>query len=158
MTSNIRIARPEDCSAIATLNEHAQALHIAARPDVFKPTRLSELEPWFRALLRDTAMRGWLAELDGQPVGYVISILRVSEENPLCLARRWLELNEIAVAPEQRRQGIARALTEQVLAHARAEGLESVELGSWSFNAAAHAAFAQLGFSPQRVRFERRVE
>jgi ribosomal protein S18 acetylase RimI-like enzyme len=154
----IRPARIEDCGIIARLNAYGHEPHLRARPDVFKPTLEAELAAWFRALLSENTTRAFIAELGSEPIGYVVAILRTTEENPLCLARRWLELNEIAVATAHRRQGVARALTEQVLALARAEGLASVELGSWSFNHAAHAAFAELGFVPQRVRFERRSD
>ena len=147
-----------DCGIIAQLNEYAQAPHVAARPDVFKPARHAELEAWYRALLSEPTTRAWLAELAGEPVGYVLSVARTTEENPLCVARRWLELNEIAVATAHRERGIARALTERVLAHAREAGFRSVELGSWAFNTGAHAAFAKLGFSAQRLRLERRLD
>jgi ribosomal protein S18 acetylase RimI-like enzyme len=155
---NIRVARDEDAAAIAALNQYGQAPHLAARPDVFKATELPELEAWYRTLLGRASTRAWLAELGAEPVGYVVSILRTSEENPFCVARRWLELDQIAVVGAHRGQGIARALTERVIAHARAEGIQKVELASWSFNDAAHAAFAKLGFTAQRMRFERRVD
>ena len=158
MKMTIRVAREDDSALIASLNEFGQAPHLAARPDIFRPTRLVQLDTWFRALLGRPTTRAWLAERGAEPVGYVLSILRSSEENPFCVARRWLELDQIAVATAHRKQGVARALTEQVLAHARAEGIPSVELGSWSFNGAAQAAFTRLGFAPQRVRFERRVD
>jgi ribosomal protein S18 acetylase RimI-like enzyme len=154
----IRPSYVDNCGIIATLNDFGQAPHVAARPDFFKPTRHAELEAWYRELLGAPTTRAFIAELDGEPVGYVVSILRTTEENPFCVARRWLELNEIAVATLHRGRGIARALTEQVMAHAREAEVRSVELGSWAFNAGAHAAFAKLGFSAQRVRFERLIE
>jgi len=64
-------------------------------------------------------------------------------------------VDELAVSPAHRRQGLARALFERVLAEARAEGLRDVELTSWSFNVEAHAAFEALGFRPKVVRFGR---
>src|SRR5450755_162030 len=154
----IRPAIVDNCGIIATLNDYGQAPHVAARPDVFKPTRHAELQVWYRALLSAPTTRAWIAKLDGAPVGYVLSIVRTTEENPFCVARRWLELNEIAVATAHRGRGIARALTDRVMAHARDSGLQSVELGSWAFNAQAQVAFTKLGFSVQRMRFERVVE
>jgi ribosomal protein S18 acetylase RimI-like enzyme len=154
----IRPAIVDDCGIIATLNEYGQEPHVAARPDVFKPTSHAELEAWFRALLNAPTTRAWIARLGGEPVGYVVAIVRTTEENPFCVARRWLELDQIAVVAAYRGRGIARALTEQVMALARAEGFRSVELGSWAFNERAHAVFAKLGFSVSRLRFEQIVE
>ena len=56
--------------------------------------------------------------------------------------------------PRWRRQGAARALIDSVLAEARRRGIRDVELSSWAFNTAAHAAFGRLGFTPKLIRFE----
>jgi ribosomal protein S18 acetylase RimI-like enzyme len=81
--------------------------------------------------------------------------VRERPENALCLARRFYEVEEIAVSAGYRRQGVARALIEHVLAHARSAGIADVELTSWSFNVEAHAAFVALGFRPMVIRFGR---
>ena len=54
-----------------------------------------------------------------------------------------------------RRRGIGRALTEQVIEHARDCGFAQVELNTWAFNREAQRAFEALGFEPLRVRYGR---
>ncbi|HEY4102847.1 MAG TPA: GNAT family N-acetyltransferase [Polyangiaceae bacterium] len=157
MELQIRPAGIHDASLLATLNQYGQAPHVAARPDIFKPTSHAELEAHYRAWLEQKTARGFIAELATEPVGYARAVARETAENPCCFARRWLELDEIGVATHARRRGVARALIERVVAVADAEGFASVELGTWSFNTTAQAVFAKLGFSPQRLRLERRT-
>ncbi|HEX3776946.1 MAG TPA: GNAT family N-acetyltransferase [Polyangiaceae bacterium] len=157
MKLQIRPAGISDASSLATLNHFGQAPHASARPDIFKETSHAELEAHYRALLAQPTSFAFIAELASEPLGYARGVVRETAENPCCFARRWLELDEIAVATQARKHGVARALIERVIELADAEGLASVELGTWSFNQTAQAVFAKLGFSPQRMRFERRL-
>jgi ribosomal protein S18 acetylase RimI-like enzyme len=89
----------------------------------------------------------WLA-------GYVV---RVAHERPaglFCSARRWWEIDQIAVGGADRGSGVARALVQHVVAQAHAQGIVEIELTCWAFNQDAQAAFKKLGFVPKHVRFE----
>ncbi|HWC86242.1 MAG TPA: GNAT family N-acetyltransferase [Solirubrobacteraceae bacterium] len=57
----------------------------------------------------------------------------------------WLE--DLFVAPEARRQGLARALVERSLARARERGCRRVELDTDEDNRAALALYESVGFS-----------
>ena len=76
--------------------------------------------------------------------------------NPFCRARRWCEIDQIAVDPKYRRRGIGRSLILKAIAEARTEGIRDIEATSWSFNEETHEMFRRLGFSPKTVRFERK--
>jgi len=87
-------------------------------------------------------------------VGYLLAISRDVPESPFTKARAWLEVDQIAVDPNYRRQGIARALVAKAIAYAREEGANRIEASSWSFNQEAHNLFGHLGFIPKIIRFE----
>lgn len=93
--------------------------------------------------------------MDGAPVGYVLAICQQAPETPFTQPRAWLEIDQLAVDPDFRRQGIGRALVREAVSEAYARGLERVEAASWSFNADTHEVFRRLGFAPKTVRFER---
>ena len=154
MTATIRAARRGDEDALAKLNAFVQDLHVERRPDQFKPADTSEVARWFGSLLEDPAARIWIAEQEGEPVGYVVALLRERSENPFCRARRWCELDQVAVASNKRKQGIARGLIEHAVVDVQSDGIRDVEVSSWSFNEEAHRAFQRLGFVPKVVRFE----
>ena len=156
MSVTIRAAVLGDEWRLAVLNNCVQELHVANRPDSFMPSDLDEVVEWFRAFLQSTSARIWIAEEQGEFVGYVTSIVRERPENVFCRPHQWCEIDQIAVALEFRRRGIGSALIQKAVATARAEGIAVVELGSWSFNEGARQAFGKLGFAPKFVRWELR--
>jgi GNAT superfamily N-acetyltransferase len=95
----------------------------------------------------------WIAEEDGVPVGYLLALLHERAENPFCQARRWCEIDQIAVDDKWRRRGIARTLVQRLCAEVRGRAIRDVEMSAWSFNEAAHYAFRRLGFAPHVIRF-----
>src|SRR5262245_31605296 len=132
--TTIRIADIGDAKVLAKLNAFVQELHLKHRPDHFKETGVSKLEAWYESLLERPTTRAWIAEAQGRPVGYLLAILRDVPENPFTKARAWLEVDQIAVDPNYRRQGVARALVSKAIAYAHEEGADRIEASSWSFN------------------------
>jgi GNAT superfamily N-acetyltransferase len=153
MSANIRRAAIGDEVLLASLNRFVQQLHLAKRSDHFRPTQSAELATWYRSLLEQPATRVWIAERDGLPVGYVLAIVRELSETPFVRARRWCEIDQVAVNPDWRRTGIATALILNAVSEAKSEGIP-VEVTSWSFNESAHEVFRRLGFVPKTIRLE----
>jgi ribosomal protein S18 acetylase RimI-like enzyme len=149
----IRAAAVADATDLAALMASVQQLHVAARPDVFKQAAPSDLEAWAAHTITAGGPRVLIAEIAGTPVGYAVVMDGYRSENAFAFQRRWHEVEQLGVDPRHQRRGVARALLEHIAAAARAEGA-AVELNTWSFNAAARAAFERLGFVAKNVRFE----
>jgi GNAT superfamily N-acetyltransferase len=149
----IRPAVPGDENVLAVLSGIAHELHLAAHPEFMRATRQYDVAQWFGSLLRQPAAAAWLAEDDGVPVGYVLALFQEQPENPFRIARRWCEIDQLAVTAERRRRGVARALVDAVVAEARANGIRDVELNVWTFNRDAEAVFRKLGFQPRASRW-----
>lgn len=156
MSLAIRAAVLGDEEGLTALNGFVQHLHVSMRPDSFRPSSQDEIVEWFKGVLRDASARIWIAEEGGTAIGYVLAMAQERAENPFCRARRWCEIDQIAVDSGFRRRGIASALIQKVLSAAVAEGLGEVELCTWSFNVEAQSLFRKLGFQPKFVRWERR--
>ncbi|MGF1659766.1 MAG: GNAT family N-acetyltransferase [Rubrimonas sp.] len=62
------------------------------------------------------------------------------------------ELLTLAVAPENRRRGLARLLLAETCAHARADGAQAMFLEVATSNAAARALYAGAGFAEVGLR------
>jgi ribosomal protein S18 acetylase RimI-like enzyme len=154
MMVTIREAQERDIDFLVDMNRIVHDLHRAAAPGYFKDPEPETVAELFRSRLRQSETRVWIASIGEVPVGYAVSVTRERPENALCCARRFCELDEIAVSPAHWKQGVARALVERVLADARTHGVPDVELTAWSFNAAAQTAFEALGFRPMVVRFQ----
>jgi GNAT superfamily N-acetyltransferase len=154
MNTRIRLAVVGDDALLARLNRFVQDFHLANRPDHFRPTRPEELATWYRSLLDKPTTRVWIAEEDGLPVGYLLALVHEAPDTPFVRARRWCEIDQLAVDPDRRKRGIGRALLLHAVSTAKAEGICHVEAASWSFNDGAHKVFRRFGFLPKTTRFE----
>lgn len=150
---DITDAEERDVAVLTELSRFVHEIHVEAHPAHFKPFEADAVGEQFRSRMLGRGVRVCIASLGELPVGYVVAVLSERPEDARCLARRYYAIDEIAVSAGHRRQGVARALIERVRREARSLGVDGVELTSWSFNAAAHAAFAALGFRPMVVRF-----
>ena len=151
----IRRALVGDAPALARLNAFIHDLHVTNNPAYFKPAVLDDVAAWFRHLLEKPTTWVWIAETDGEAVGYVAALVREQAENAFGRLRRWVEIDQIGVRADQRRKGLARALADVVLEASAAEDIRDVELSCWVFNVGAQEAFRKLGFTPKVVRFGR---
>lgn len=149
----IRRAGADDVHLLAGLNAIAQDLHVAHRPDVFKPTDLEEVAAWFAAGLASGGLLVWLAVAEDAAVGYVAVCPRESAEHVFCSARSWWEVDQIVVDEAWRRRGIAGALLRVAAREAAAAGADGLQLSCWTFNPTAQEAFRRLGFVPLSTRF-----
>jgi ribosomal protein S18 acetylase RimI-like enzyme len=156
----VRQASSDDVEALVVLNRSVQELHVIHQPDYFKNADPKSVADWFSSMLRNPAIRGWIAELESVPetvpIGYALTIVHDRPEHPFRFAHRFCEIDQIAVSPAFRKSGVARALIERVLEDARLQAITDVELTSWCFNSDAHEAFRALGFTQKIVRFGRK--
>ncbi len=155
MPIEIREAKPGDEELLVALTAIVHELHAAAEPDVFKPFDRIAIARWIGSRMDDPKTSVWIAETDGEGVGCLIAAHVEKPETPFSPARRFIELDQIVVRPAWRRRGVARALANVLFSKADCEQIRDIVLTSWSFNEAAHRAFARLGFSPVLVRFAR---
>jgi ribosomal protein S18 acetylase RimI-like enzyme len=153
MLVTIRSAEDRDVGLLAELNRFVLDMHVDALPTYFKRAEQRAVADSFRSMLERPEVQAYIASIGDVPVGYAVVAFRERPENALCLARRSLEIDELAVSPSHRRRGVCRALVERALAEARSQGVSEVEVTSWVFNTDARAAFQALGFKPMLLRY-----
>ena len=112
-----------------------QERHLAALAEI---ERACFHAPWSENMLREELGKGifLVAEQDGRTAGYV-GCQTVLDEG---------YITNVAVSPDFRRQGIARALIEALLAKARENGLAFVTLEVRESNLAARRLYEKNGF------------
>jgi ribosomal protein S18 acetylase RimI-like enzyme len=142
---HVRLADPRDAEGIVALMQEVQAVHVAGRPDLFKPGGTENAaETRERMRLPDSFM--WVATIDSNVVGYAYGRLSVDPENRWRFAARTFILDQMGAKEGLRRRGIGRALWNAVVDVAKAERAERVVLNVWSFNHGARAFYDRLGF------------
>ncbi len=142
-----------DAALLGLLNRFVHDAHVQVRPDQFRATEPDELAAWFRGLLEKPSVCIWIAEVDGSPAGYISTVEFERPRNALCEARRWIEIDNVAVDPMYRRRGVGRALVDVAVSAALADGVAEVELTSWAFNEGAHLFFERLGFRAKKIGY-----
>ena len=119
-----------------------------SEPDLDRVTVIEHAvhaHPWTRGNFADSLDAGyhcWLAERDGQIVGYGIVIVAAGEAHLL----------NLSVAPQWQRRGIGAALTVFLSALARDYGASKIFLEVRPSNGAARALYTHSGFSEIGVR------
>jgi GNAT superfamily N-acetyltransferase len=151
----IRRVTEADVERLTPLKAEVHAMHVAARPDVFKAMSDAQIARWLRERLGEETTHAWLAEDEGDGIlGYAMAAQRERGATTFSHARAWCEIDEVIVALAGRRRGVARTLIDRAAQHSRTLGVERLELTTWSFNESAADAFRRIGFRPMIGRFE----
>ena len=140
----IRLARPEDLSAVGEVT-------VAAYADF----TLGPSDPYI-ARLRDAAARAeqaelWLAEDDGEVLGTVTVCPPGSVWREISQPGEG-EFRMLAVAPQARGRGVGEALARFAIDRLAAQGAKAVVLSSLSTMHAAHRIYERLGFRRDAAR------
>lgn len=142
----IRDARAEELGAASALMQAAYAPYFA---DV--PPEQREVIDWYLQDIGDVWSRLADSELivaedDGRLVGAVTFFPEGTRAENGGWPQGWSGIRLLAVAPDARRRGIGRALTEECLRRARAIGASAMGLHTTGFMAVAKGMYERLGF------------
>jgi ribosomal protein S18 acetylase RimI-like enzyme len=83
--------------------------------------------------------------------GRIVGYIGLQPTSRLASTAHVRQVNGLAVAPDARRSGIARALLEAAIEHARARGVRRLTLRVLAPNAPARALYASFGFVEEGV-------
>lgn len=160
-------AAPSIRPAAAGDARHMAALwhrHLTATADKldrgFAPARgeAQTARDW-AARLRSGALAGWIAECDGEFAGYLTC--RVRGRDPVFGSQfrggRTLYVADVDIVERYRGRGLSRLLLAQAEAHARALGIDTLELAVVAADRAAAAIWSRQGFRPRVVLMRRAV-
>lgn len=91
----------------------------------------------------DPVFAAWIAELDGEPVGFALAFRNYSTWE----GRPGLFVEDLYVRPEARRHGVGKRLLAEVARQAVARGCRRVDLNVLHWNPA-RGFYAAIGFRP----------
>lgn len=150
----LRFAEAADLPAVNRLRRQVNDLHVAGRPETFKPGFPPELEDHVYTVFRDPDQQILLAEAEGVVCGFAILHELRRPETPFMFERHFLDIDEFGVDEAFRRRGVATALMEFLRAAAKDRGFDRVELNMWEFNREALAFYEAAGFETYRRYME----
>ncbi len=151
---SIRFAREEELERVNELRKEVNDLHVAGKPEVFKPGFCAELRDYIYAIWADPNKRIVVAERDGIVCAFAVLNHIVRPENPFMYERNYLDIDEFCVDSGCRRQGIASAMMRFIRDYAKEKGFRRLELNMWEFNREALAFYQAAGFKTYRRYME----
>lgn len=150
--TNVRTATVDDAQVIASLGASIRQLHHAKRPDWFKPVDDNVIARMYRDRVLDPTDSAFLAEEDEMVLGFVIVEVHTGPETPLGWAQTTLSVDQIGLAPSQRRRGIGHELLDAVRHMATRVATRRIVVTTWDFNVDAHRFFEAEGFETEMRR------
>ncbi|MCR5032725.1 MAG: GNAT family N-acetyltransferase [Lachnospiraceae bacterium] len=150
----VRLAKKEELDRVNELRKQVNDIHVAGKPEVFKPGFCRELQEYIYVIWEDPDQDIAVAVQDGVICGFAILHHVIRPENPFMKERDFLDIDEFCVDEAYRRQGVATALVEFAKEYAREKGLHRVELNMWEFNQGALAFYEAAGFTTYRRYME----
>ena len=152
MAIEIREAAAQDGDALVELSLTVHALHVGWRPDIFRTPSVTDMKTHCTECLGQEGLRVYVAAQEGRILGFIIVRCVERPGHILMHPRRFMDIESICVASQERRKGTGRALLEKAKEFAREQGLRRIELNVWAENAEAQRAFAAWGFQLQSER------
>ena len=150
----IRFAKEDELERINVLRKQVNDVHVAGKPEVFKPGFCEELQNYIYAIWQDPEQDIVVADKDGELCGFAILHHIYKPENPFMYVRDFLDIDEFCVDVNHRREGIATALIDFIKKYAKEKGYHRLELNMWEFNEGALAFYEAAGFETFRRYME----
>lgn len=149
-----RLADEADFEAVNRLARQVHELHVQWRPDLFRSVQYPITFEEFSALLQE--QRLLLAQQNGMVVAYAVFAMQQFDV-PKLMPQKSLKLEEICVDEAYRRQGIAKALLQELMRLGRAAGCTDLRLTCDPHNAAGIAFYESLGMQPKVIQYQRKL-
>ena len=150
----IRFAKENELERVNELRKQVNDLHVAGKPDVFKPGFGPELRDFINVIWNDPTDNIVVAEDNGFICGFAVINHITKPESPFMKERDFLDIDEFCVNEEHRRKGVATAMIEFIKNFAKENGFHRIELNMWEFNQGALAFYEAAGFETFRRYME----
>lgn len=147
----IRPAEAADYETINRLMSQVQSLHVAWRPDIYRPVEQMFSKEEYEALLEKDRV---LAAEANSRICAVLILTERTAQAPVQVFRRVLFVDSLAVDECMRGQGIGSRLMETAVQTAREQGYDGVELQVNARNVRARKFYEELGFTDKSVNME----
>lgn len=150
----IRRAVGDDCKKILKLLSEVEAIHQKGRPDIFRVNGTKFTEDELVRMFADDATPIFVADVDGEVMGYAFCVLGEIKDSTMLLDAKTLHIEDVCVDENTRGTGIGGMILEYVLDFAKKTGIDRVDLDVWEFNNTARAFYEKHGFKVQKRRMD----
>ena len=154
----IRNAEEKDVDRILDLLLQVNNVHAEGRPDLFKKDMRKYKRDEVQKLLCDENVFIYVADLDGECVGYAFCEYSEIEEGSNLVPRKTIYIDDICVDGSQRGKGVGTLLYNHVESESKKMGCYNITLNVWSFNDSAMKFYEKCGMKPLKTVMEKIVK
>ena len=159
MQANIRKASAEDYDSLCPLFDEVDSLHRANLPHIFKkPDGPVREHDYYLGLISDENVGLFVAELDGNVVGFVHVIIKEEPVIPIFIQRQYVVIDNILVKSGFRNHGIGKLLMDKIQEWSFSKGETSVELNVYEFNSSAISFYEKCGYKTFSRKLNKKLE
>lgn len=126
--------------------EHLHELHVLNRSDIYRNVKPIINKENFENLETNSSYMGFIAELQNEPVGYIIAKIKITPENSALIKHKTIYRDELFVYKEQRGKNIGKKLFYSLESKGKELGIERIDLTVWSFNVGATNFYRSCGW------------
>ena len=152
---NIRSAELRDIPALGRLLYEVHKVHSDVRPDLFKAGTRKYTDEQLEEILQSGERPVFVAEQDGQVVGYAFCIPKQFVGDRSMTDVRTLYIDDLCVDEAARGKHIGTKLYDFVLDFAKRQGYYNVTLNVWADNKAAVKFYEKIGLRVQKIGMEK---
>ena len=154
METLVRRATEGDIPRVKELLSDVLDIHHSIRPDVFKPDCRKYTDPELSEIISDSKRPIFVADIDGDVVGYAFCIIKEIKDDNILLDAKTLYIDDLCIDSAMRSQGIGERIYLFVKSYAREIGCTNITLNVWEGNDSAKAFYHKMGLSPRRTEME----
>ena len=148
----IREAKISDIdNNLLTLYVEGFNMHYQKRKDIFVNKSNEELRNNLTEMINNPDELIFVIDDDKEIIGYVALQFKNKVTKSI-----WID--EIVIDNNYRNKGYGKMLVDKVYAYAKKNKCKRVELNCWCFNSNAIDFYDKLGFSKQRIVYEKEIE
>lgn len=154
----IRFAQAKDVTGILALLRQVGSVHHEGRPDIFRAGAQKYGASQILAMLENNATPIFVAVNGEELLGYGFCQFKKYELDPVIADHSELYIDDLCVDENHRKEGIGRAIYEEILRYAKMRRCYNVTLNVWTCNPGALKFYESLGLKPQKVGMEYLLE
>lgn len=150
----IRFAEPKDVTGILALLRQVGRVHHEGRPDIFRSNAQKYGASQVLAMQESGATPIFVAVEGDTVLGYGFCQFKKHELDPVIADHTELYIDDLCVDENHRKEGIGKAIYEEILRYAKMRRCYNVTLNVWSCNPGALKFYESLGMKPQKIGME----
>lgn len=147
----IRAMREADFDAVQEIFRGVHALHQQNRPDIFRKLDAPLSYEYYMDMCKNPDGIALCAVCGGRIAGVSYTYIKKPNANPVALPRITAFMDDLAVHPDFRGQGVGKALFMENQKRAAERGAVSLELMVWAFNQNAVEFYGHAGMTPRSI-------